>query len=415
MKKYIINGNKPLNGEIHISGSKNLALPLLCLPLALKRKCRLNNIPHIKDIEVMLEIFDYLSISHSWCDTNSLLIDPSSFEYKDLTINEISKIRASYYLIGALLPHIKDLFISNQGGCNFEERPIDIHLKMFLDFGVVIKEEKDKMKFSFTKYKTNKIKLKNISFGATINAILFGLHCKEDVYIENVSSECEVDYFISAINESGGKIEKEGNIIIIRKEHEYKEFVFDNIPSRMEIGTFAFIASALGTIKMFPVIKKDLKAIEDVLNMINAPFYYVEESLVVYKRKTPSSIVIETGVYPLFPTDLQPILTSLALSIPRIHVIKENIYKNRFSHVDELKKLGAMILKDNDTILINGIFLLHGAYLKAKDLRGAASLVFGALLSKGESVIENIEYLERGYENFYEKLRSLGGDIGVEE
>ena len=138
-------------------------------------------------------------------------------------------------------------------------------------------------------------------------------------------------------------------------------------------------------------------------------------ALVVEKRKKAESVIIETGVYPAFPTDLQPILTSYLLSIPKIHVIKENIYLNRFSHVDELKKLGAMILKENNSILINGIFLLHGDILIARDLRGAVSLVLGALIAKGESIIENVEYIDRGYENFYEKLRSLGANIGVKE
>lgn len=412
MKSYVIKGDNYLQGNIEVSGSKNLALPLLALALLINKKVVLNNIPRIKDIHDFLKIYDYLNVSYKWKDKNTLLVDSSTLIYKDLIVKEISSIRASYYLIGALLNKVKHLIISYPGGCNFQDRPIDIHLKMFSDFGSLIKQEEN-LTFDFKEFNNYKIKLKNISFGASINAILMALSSKEDVEIDNISNECEIEAFIEILNNLGADITKKENKIIIKGKTTFNDNEINNIPSRMEIGTFALIGATLGKIRIHPVIRKHIPYLEELFQKSNVLYYFVDDVLVVEKRKKPASIIIETGEFPFFPSDLQPILTSYLLSIPKIHVIKENIYQNRFSHVDELKKLGAMILKDNNSILINGIFLLHGEHLVCKDLRCAVSLVLASLIASGESIIENVDYIDRGYENFYEKLRSLGANIGV--
>ena len=414
MKSYVIKGDNYLQGNIEVSGSKNLALPLLSLVILMKKKTTLHNIPRIKDVEEFLKIYDYLNITYNWTNKNTLFVDSSNYIYKPLTIKEISTIRASYYLIGAMLNKEKKIKISYPGGCDFEKRPIDIHIDLFKDLGAEV-IEKETLEFEFKELKSRKIKLKNISFGATINAILMALSLKEDIEIKNISEECEIESFIEIINDIGGEITKSKKTLYIKGNTIFNDKEINNIPSRMEIGTFDLIGATLGKIRISPVIRKHLSYLEDLFNKTNVLYYYVDDTLVVEKRKKAESVIIETGVYPAFPTDLQPILTSYLLSIPKIHVIKENIYLNRFSHVDELKKLGAMILKENNSILINGIFLLHGDILIARDLRGAVSLVLGALIAKGESIIENVEYIDRGYENFYEKLRSLGANIGVKE
>lgn len=414
MKSYVIKGDNYLQGNIEVSGSKNLALPLLSLVILMKKKTTLHNIPRIKDVEEFLKIYDYLNITYNWTNKNTLFVDSSNYIYKPLTIKEISTIRASYYLIGAMLNKEKKIQISYPGGCDFEKRPIDIHIDLFKDLGAEV-IEKETLEFEFKELKSRKIKLKNISFGATINAILMALSLKEDIEIKNISEECEIESFIEIIKDIGGKITKSKKTLYIKGNTIFNDKEINNIPSRMEIGTFALIGATLGKIRIRPVIRKHLSYLEDLFNKTNVLYYFVDDTLVVEKRKKAESVIIETGVYPAFPTDLQPILTSYLLSIPKIHVIKENIYLNRFSHVDELKKLGAMILKENNSILINGIFLLHGDILIARDLRGAVSLVLGALIAKGESIIENVEYIDRGYENFYEKLRSLGANIGVKE
>ncbi len=414
MKKYIIKGNNYLQGEVEVSGSKNLVLPLLALSLLIKGKTIIHNVPRINDVNSFLSIFDYLNVKYKWINEHSLVIDSFDLIYKPLIIDEVKRIRASYYLIGALLPILKKIEISYPGGCDFESRPIDIHLKLFNDFGVEIVEN-DNLSFSFNDFKNEEITLKGISFGASINAILMGIQCDKDVIINNISSECEIDCFIEIINKIGGNIIKEDNKIIIKKSNLYKEIEINNIPSRMEIGTFVLLGGALGKLRIKPIIRKHIPYLEELMKKSNMLYYFVDDTLVVEKTKKSNSIIIETGVFPAFPTDLQPILTSYLLSIPRIHIVRENIYKNRFSHVDELKKMGAMILKENNSLLINGIFMLNGNIVSVHDLRMGASLVLAALLARGETIIENADLIDRGYERFYEKLRSIGADIGVEE
>ncbi len=411
MKRYLIKGGSPINGTIDISGSKNAALTLLSFALINSNNVVLHNIPRIKDIDMFLKIYDYLNVKYKWIDTHTLQIDSSHIEYKTLNVKEVGSFRASYYLIGALLWKFKKIEIAYPGGCSFQNRPIDIHLDMFSQFGVNIKQD-DKLTFDIDKIKTNKVVLKNLSFGATVNAILFASSINEELEIDNCNLECEILSLIDLINKSGRRILINDKKIIFCKFDKYHDIEFTNIPSRMEIGTFALYAAALGRIKMNNVNREHLKALEYVLSKTNALFYYCNDSLIVEKRKKPESLFIETGVYPMFPTDLQPILTSYLLSIPRVHMIKETIYENRFSHVEELKKLGGMLIKEDGALLINGIFYLHGNKMIAKDLRSASSLVLGALIANGESEIENVEFLDRGYEDFYFKLRSLNANIG---
>ena len=185
MKSYVIKGDNYLQGNIEVSGSKNLALPLLSLVILMKKKTTLHNIPRIKDVEEFLKIYDYLNITYNWTNKNTLFVDSSNYKYKPLTIKEISTIRASYYLIGAMLNKEKKIQISYPGGCDFEKRPIDIHIDLFKDLGAEV-IEKETLEFEFKELKSRKIKLKNISFGATINAILMALSLKEDIEIKNI-------------------------------------------------------------------------------------------------------------------------------------------------------------------------------------------------------------------------------------
>lgn len=413
MAKLLIKGGSYLEGEVKISGSKNSALCLIAAAVSIKQRVVLNNIPIISDVLNLIKILHHLNVKCTFIDQNTLFIDPTHLEYKDLTIKEITKFRASYYLIGALLPIFHKLNISYPGGCDFINRPIDIHLQMFEDYGATYKEE-DSLIFTFDRYKNTHIFLKNVSFGATINALLFGIHSKKEVVIDNASNELEVETFINFLNKAGKKIVKNGRKIIIG-EGEFKEVEFDNIADRIEIGTFALIGASLGKIKMLGVNKEHISYLEDVFKKLNIVYYYIENSLVVEKTESSKSLVLETGEYPLFPSDLQPILTAYLLTIKRIHVLKENIYNKRFTHVDELKKMHAYIVNEGNTILINGIFSLKGEVVKAHDLRCAASLLVAGLNSEGITTIEDVDYIFRGYEDIIEKLINIGANIEVIE
>lgn len=413
MSNLQINGGFPLEGEVKISGSKNAALCLIAGALAIQKKVILQNIPVLTDIYNFIEILKALNVKCVFIDDNHLLIDSRNIVYKSLCLDEVQKFRASYYLIGALLPSVNHVEINYPGGCNFSKRPIDIHLKMFEDYGCKYIAN-DCLNFHFEEYKNHHIVLKNISFGATVNAILMGLYAKEEVVIENVSKECEIDCLISFLNTAGKNIARENNKIII-KEGSFHNLSFSNIPDRMEIGTFAFLAASKGKLKLYPIIREQISYLEDVFQKLNITYYFVENSLVIENTNVNKSLIIETGEYPLFPTDLQPILTAYLTTIRRIHVLKENVYNERFSHVEELKKMGAVIFKESNTLLINGIFSLHGSIVKAKDLRCGAALLVCALNAEGKTIIENAEILYRGYESIVKKLKAIGAQVEVIE
>ncbi len=412
MASLLIKGNEYLEGEVRISGSKNSALCLIAGALAIKRKVILYNIPKISDVFNFIKILQFLNVKCFFIE-DSLFIDSTNLIYKDLDIEEVSKFRASYYLIGALLPLYKKVKIKYPGGCDFIKRPIDIHLKMFSDFGASY-EENETLEFTFNSYLHNRIYLKNISFGATINAILMGLNCDQEIIIENASNELEIDTFIEFLNKAGKKIIKKNRTITISKG-SFHDVEFENIEDRIEIGTFAFIAASLGKIKMYPVNKNHISYLEDVFRKLEITYYYIEDALVVEKSNISRSLILETGEYPLFPSDLQPILTAYLTTIKRIHVLKENIYNKRFSHVEELKKLHASIINEGNTILINGIFSLKGCEVEAHDLRCAAALLVASLNAEGITIIKNIDYIFRGYENIIEKLINIGCSIEVIE
>lgn len=412
MSTIEINGDCFLNGEVKISGSKNAALCLIAASVALRKKTILKNIPNLTDIKNFIAILKKLNVVCLF-ENNDLVIDATNIEYKPLTFAEVSKFRASYYLIGALLPYFKHLEINYPGGCDFVKRPIDIHLKVFEDFGVKYKENTC-LNFVFEKYENYRVSLKSVSFGATVNAILMGLSTRETVIIDNTSQECEIDCLIEFLKQVGVKICRKDKKIIM-KAKEFKKVEFSNIPDRMEIGTFAFLAASKGKIKIYPIIREHVKYLESIFKTLDITYYFVENALVVEKSKVKKSLIIETGEYPLFPTDLQPILSAYLTTIKRIHVIRENIYNQRFSHVEELKKMGASIFYEGNTLLINGIFSLHGKTVEAHDLRCGAAILVAGFNAEGKTIIENGEIINRGYERIIEKLKSLGANIEVKE
>lgn len=413
MNRLIIEGNHYLEGEVNISGSKNAALCLIAGSLALRRKIILNNIPLLTDIYEFISILKKLNVDCYFINKHSLYIDSTNLKYTSLCLDEVKKFRASYYLIGAVLPYFHHLEIFYPGGCDFSKRPIDIHLKMFKDYGSEYIEN-EHIIFNFDTFKNYKIKLKNISFGATVNAILMGLYADEDIIIENVSKECEIDCFIDLINKAGGNIKRNNNSILISHQHDYHDITFDNIPDRMEVGTFAFISASRGKIKLSPIIRNQIKYLEDVFKKLKINYYFSDNYLIVEQTEVNKNLVIETGEYPLFPTDLQPILTAYLTTVKRIHIIKENIYDKRFSHVEELKKLGAVIFVEGNTLMVNGIFSLYGNQVYAYDLRCGAALLLASLNAEGKTVIENGNIIDRGYEDIISKLKHIGAHIEVE-
>lgn len=411
-KTYLIHGSKELSGEVIISGSKNCALALIAGALLTNEEMIIENIPCIKDIETFIRILSYLNIKTEF-NNNILKINASTIENKSLCIDDVKKFRASYYLIGSLINRFKKLEISKAGGCNFVNRPINYHLDLLKNFGVDYLEKEDNYYFDYHENDIEEYTLPYPSFGTTINGILFAISSKKNITLKNICTEIEILHFIDMIKKMGGKLTLVDKTLYIERSvlHGIR---FKNIPDRIETGTFLLmgptICSYLKIKNINPLHNRDLL---DLFSLLDIDYILGEDYVVLRKTKINKSCLIETGEK--ISSDLQPLLTVFCLAIPRISVIKEKVYSSRFTHVNPLKKMGGAIYESNQNILINGIMTLQGQELYATDLRMAASMVYACLLAEGKSVIHNMDYIDRGYENFVDKLNSLGADIKIYE
>lgn len=413
-KSYIINPTGLLNGEINISGSKNCALCLIAGALLVKGKTTLNNIPKIKDVEMFIKILNYLNIETTFSN-NTLQIDTTNITYKDLDIEEVKSFRASYYLIGALINTFKHITIAQSGGCNFVTRPINFHLDLFKKFGIDNVNKDCLYTFSLTNNNEIEHTLPYPSFGATINGLLYAVSSNRYITLKNLSSEVEIYHFIKMLKLMGAKIFFDYNTAIIEPSLLHP-ITFTNIPDRIETGTFLLMGPTICSyLKINNICPIHNKEILDLFSLLDIDYELGDNYVILKKTNIKKSCFIETGLDNHISSDLQPLLTVFCLTIPRISVIKEKVYSSRFTHIEPLKKMGAFISESNQNILINGIMNLQGQEIIATDLRMAASMVFASLIAEGKSTIKNIDYLDRGYENFAQKLISLGADITVYE
>lgn len=413
-KSYVINPNGLLKGEVNISGSKNCALCLIAGALLAKGKTILHNIPKIKDIEMFIKILNYLNVKTSFSN-NTLEIDTTDIIYRDLDIEEIKSFRGSYYLIGALINQFKHLKISNSGGCNFVSRPINFHIDLFKKFGINSTKKDDIYTFDLVDNNEIEHSLPYPSFGATINGLLYAVSSNRYIVLKNLSNEVEIYHFIKMLKLMGANIFFDKNIALIEPSN-LKPITFKNIPDRIETGTFLLMGPTICSyLKINNICPIHNKEILDMFSLLDIDYELGDDYVILKKTNIKKSCFIETGIENHISSDLQPLLTVFCLTIPRISVIKEKVYSSRFTHIEPLKKMGAAIYESNQNILINGIMSLQGQEVNATDLRMSASMVFASLVAEGKSIIHNIDYIDRGYENFAQKLNSLGADIKVYE
>lgn len=402
MTKSTIYGGKELNGEISINASKNAALPILCASLLNKGKTKILNLPKIDDINQLLSIFSYLNINYSYKDT--FQINPTNFEYKTLAISDVTKFRASYYLIGVFLYLFDKCEINTPGGCNLGNRPLNYHLEAFKKMGYKIEYDKETIKIS-REYMTRKItyKLEKPSVGATINIILAGL--KSGVTIINYAKEPEVIDTINFLNKMGCNIYYKDNLYVMPSTIN-KNIAYSIIPDRIEALTYVIMALLCGNIKINNINLLHIDSIIKLLIINGANIQIEKNALVVYKSKiTPFNF--ETDYYPGIPTDIQPLLSVLFLYNKGNVFIKDDIFENRFSALYELQKLGAKCEINPPYAKITNSVLIGGNVV-AKDLRAAAALLVCALASKCVTTIENYEIINRGYAHIYDNLKNLG-------
>lgn len=411
--KYIIQESKPLVGTVKISGAKNSALGLIAGALLTDETMILNNIPHVSDIENLLNaiisIGGEINFSNNIVTLNSKNINPNiTIDYED-----IRKIRASYYLLGALLGKYKKAIVALPGGCQIGTRPIDLHLKGFRALGATTKLVNGNIVVEAAELKGNTIYLDFPSVGATINIMLASVFAKGVTIIRNAAREPHIVDIANMLIGMGANIKGAGTteirIIGCEKLHGCEH---TTIPDQIEAGTFMLAAAiSNGDIVIDNIIVDHMDSVSMKLKEIGCEVIEDINSIRVVAKNRLKSTFVKTMPYPGFPTDLQPQLAVTLGLADGVSMIQESIFESRYMYVDELARMNGKMQINGNINLITGIENYDGAVVYAPDLRAGAALVLAGLVAKGTTTIKNIEYIERGYENFVEKLQGLGGNI----
>lgn len=413
MAQYIMNGGSPLVGEIAIGGAKNAALGILAAAIMTDEDVYIENLPDVKDINVMLEAIKAIGASVERLDRHSVRINASSV--KDVLVDDefIRKIRASYYFIGALLGKYKSAEVALPGGCNIGSRPIDLHLKGFKALGAEIDIESGRVKAHAIDLVAADIYLDTVSVGATINIMMAASLAEGRTVIENAAKEPHIVDVANFLNSMGADIKGAGTDVIringVKSLHGSR---YSIIPDQIEAGTFMCAAAITkGDITVKNIIPKHMEAISAKLMEMGCEVVEFDDAIRVIAKNNQKATNIKTLPYPGFPTDMQPqITTALALATGSSLVV-ESIFENRFKYVDELARMGTNIKVEGNTAMVIGVAKLRGAMLKAPDLRAGAALVLAGLAAEGQTTVDDIKYIKRGYEDFEGKLVSLGADI----
>ena len=418
MEKYVIHGGTPLKGEIEISGAKNAAVAMIPAALLVEGVCRIENMPHISDTDMLLTIISELGAKVRFIRNSTVEIDCTNVSFHDAPFDLMRKIRASYYLIGAMLGRFGVSKTTMPGGCNFGERPIDQHIKGMEALGADVEVEHGFVYASARdgRLHGSKVFLDKVSVGATMNIILAAVLASGKTTIENAAREPHIVDLANFLNSMGADVRGAGTDTVkvygVEKLHGGSYAV---IPDQIEAGTYMVAAAAThGEVLVKNIIPKHLECIADKLRETGTIVQMYEDSVLVRNTGNLRKTNIKTMPYPGFPTDMQPQMAALLAQADGTSVITEGIYDNRFKYAQEMRKMGADIRVDGKVCVIQGRKRLTGAPVLACDLRAGAAMVIAALCAEGESVIEDVHFIERGYEDFVNKLQHLGADIHIE-
>lgn len=413
MEKFVIMGGKRLAGDVTISGAKNAAVAVIPAALLVEGTCRIENVPDIKDVDVIVDILKYLGAKVKYIDAHCLEINCEKIKSFSAPYEMTQKMRASYYLLGALLGRFNHAEVPPPGGCNFGTRPIDMHIKGFEALGAKISIDKGIIEARAPRLHSAQIFMDIVSVGATINIMLAAVRAENTTIIENASKEPHVVDVANFLNAMGANVRGAGtDIIKVRGVEKMAGGTYTIIPDQIEAGTFMIAAAATaGDVLVKNVIPKHLESITAKLAEMNVNVEEYDDSIRVSRCLPLQKANIKTLPYPGFPTDLQPQMVSLLSVAQGTSVITESVWDNRFQYVDELRRLGAQITVDGKVAVIEGVDCLSGAPVKATDLRAGASMVIAGLMAKGVTEIHELRHIDRGYENLEEKLKSLGAQI----
>lgn len=417
MEQYIIKGGNPLVGEVVIGGAKNAALGILAAAIMTDGECLIDNMPNVRDTNVLLQAMEGIGARIERKGDNEVVISGKDIDSAgDLIVDNeyIRKIRASYYLIGALLGKYKKAQVVLPGGCDIGSRPIDQHIKGFRALGAEVKIEHGMIIAQAEQLVGSRIYLDVVSVGATINIMMAAALAQGNTVIENAAKEPHIVDVANFLNSMGADIRGAGtDVIRIKGVEKFHDTEYSVIPDQIEAGTFMMAAAATrGDVLIKNVIPKHLETISAKLSEIGAQIEESDDAVRVVATQRLCNTQIKTLPYPGFPTDMQPQMAiTLGLSTGT-STITESIFENRFRYVEELRRMGANIkMVEGNTAIIHGVEKYTGATVAAPDLRSGAALVIAGLAAEGYTTVTQIGYIKRGYERFDEKLRALGGLI----
>lgn len=413
MGKLIIAGQNRLKGDVYISGAKNAVVAIIPASIIAEGVSIIENLPYIEDVSSFIKSLQNLGIKCEKIDKNTLKIDSTNIASSMAIDDDVKKIRASYYLMGALISRFKKVQVALPGGCNFGGRPIDQHIRGFKALGVKVDIKDGIVYLDGTNLKGANIYLDMVSVGATINIMLASVLAKGTTVIENAAKEPHVVDTANFLNMLGAKVKGAGtDVIRIEGVEKLHGAEYTIIPDQIEAGTY-MIASAItgGDICVKNIIPKHMDSLSAKLLEMGCDVEEGDDFIRVKSNKKLNAINVKTMVYPGFPTDLQPQMVALLSIAKGESTLTESVWENRFQYVEELKKIGAKIVVDGSIAKIDGIEYFEGAEVNATDLRAGAAMVLAGLNCKGETIINNTKHIYRGYEDIEYKLKSLGANI----
>lgn len=412
MEKFEIIGGKPLYGEISVCGAKNAAVAIIPAALLVDGVCRIENIPDIKDVKLIIQMLRHLGANVEHIDETTISIDATKLTTHIAAYDMASRMRASYYLLGALLGRLGKAEVALPGGCNFGVRPINLHEKGFRALGATVNTVRGQVIATAEELRGNTIYLDTASVGATINIMLAAVLAKGRTVIENAAREPHIVDVANFLNTMGANVRGAGTEVIrITGVEKLRGGTYSIIPDQIEAGTFMLAAAAAGgNVLVKNIIPKHMESIVSKLEEMGVKVTEYDDSIRIEREGELRGVRIKTNYYPGFPTDMQPQMVVLMTTAAGTSIMTEDVWDNRFQYIGELQRMGADIKVEGKSAIING-GRLSGAPIRATDLRAGAAMIIAGLAAEGKTVINDTHYIDRGYSCIEDRLRSIGADI----
>lgn len=413
MENFVIQGGRELFGEVNISGAKNAALAIIPAALLADDVVRIENIPNISDVSLIIQILDRMGAGIKMINKSTIEIDSRSVTCQPVTYELASHFRASYYLIGIMLGRFKSARVAMPGGCDFGVRPIDLHIKGFKMLGAKVETVNGMICADADKLIGSSIYMDTVSVGATMNVMLAAVLARGLTIIENAAKEPHIVDLANFLNSMGADVRGAGtDVIKIRGVEKLHGCTYSIIPDQIEAGTYMVAAAACGgDVLVKNVIPKHLESISAKLEEAGAEIIEYDDAVRVTRYKPLTRCNVKTMPHPGFPTDMQPQMAVLLAIAKGTSILSESVWDNRFQYVSQLLIMGADIQVDGKIAVIEGVESLSGVNVKATDLRAGAAMIIAGLVANGETTVEDIQYIDRGYEDIVEKFSTLGASI----